>query len=410
MDTHAAALPANTAAEPDCKPVAVTRWTARLADPQCEQAYRLDRFTSDRRRALMLMGLVAVAGVLNSLVELNAYADGVSRFAALIPAFSSTFLPLLALVIFLHVQTPRMLEGLLVCFIAIGILTRLSMLTLHPGMTGMWPVIMVGLVFVIYLYLPIRFVASVAIATAFSIVAPVWWSYTQGAQLPLDQFYRGLVWLFLANALAFTAGNCLQRSLRTQFAQGLVLQELLSTDSLTGIANRRRFDAAFEQEWRRCGRAGTPLSLLMIDVDHFKSYNDHWGHQRGDDCLRLVARLLVGAAGRPGDLVARYGGEEFVCLLPEVGLVGARAVADWLAAAIEQAAIAHPRSSFGQLTVSIGVATATELSTDPSADLAAERNKLFALSDKLLYAAKNRGRNQVAAGELHSETMLARAA
>ena len=185
----------------------------------------------------------------------------------------------------------------------------------------------------------------------------------------------------------------MQRSQRTQYAQSLILHQLLSTNSLTGIANRRRFDDALEREWRRCRRAGAPLSLLMIDVDHFKAYNDLFGHQRGDDCLRQVARLLLEEVGRPADLLARYGGEEFVCLLPEAGPFGARTVANRLIAAIQRAAIAHPLSAAGgRLTISIGVATAADLAGAPDA--------LVALADKLLYAAKDAGRDQGIAGTL----------
>jgi diguanylate cyclase (GGDEF)-like protein len=124
----------------------------------------------------------------------------------------------------------------------------------------------------------------------------------------------------------------------------------------------------------------------MIDVDHFKPYNDQFGHQQGDDCLRHVARLLVDGAGRPGDLVARYGGEEFLCMLPDSGMAGALAVANRLIAVVRQADNHHPRSPAGaRLTISIGAATAKELSGEPSA--------LMAFADKLLYAAKAAGRN-----------------
>jgi diguanylate cyclase (GGDEF)-like protein len=280
--------------------------------------------------------------------------------------------------------------------------SRLSVVSLHPSLTYMWPTLMIGLMFVIYLYLPVRVVTSVGLGLAFSIIAPAWWAWALGPALPPDQLYRGIVWLLFANALGFIAANSLQRSQRKEFAQSLVLQQLLSTDALTGIPNRRRFDEVLACEWRRCARARAPLSLLMIDIDHFKAYNDHCGHQQGDECLRRVARLLVDGVGRPGDLIARYGGEEFVCLLPEVGQAGARAVATRLIAALHRAAIAHPGSPLGErLTVSIGVATAEDLSGSESA--------LFALADKLLYAAKNAGRNRFVVGALEARRPAARA-
>ena len=182
-----------------------------------------------------------------------------------------------------------------------------------------------------------------------------------------------------------------------------MLQQLLSTDALTAIANRRRFDETLAREWRRCQRSGLPLSLLMIDVDHFKAYNDHCGHPQGDACLRQVASLLTDTASRPGDLVARYGGEEFVCLLPDIGSAGALAVAEKLAAALKDAAIDHPRSPAGpRLTLSIGVATTRRFSGEPE--------NLVAFADKLLYAAKAAGRNQIKVGQLAAKPAIARAA
>jgi diguanylate cyclase (GGDEF)-like protein len=167
-----------------------------------------------------------------------------------------------------------------------------------------------------------------------------------------------------------------------------MLQRLLSTDSLTGIANRRHFDHTLAREWRRCARAGAPLSLLMLDVDYFKAYNDSLGHQRGDDCLRQVAALLTLVARRPGDLAARYGGEEFACLLPATDNTGALAVAELLKDRIDKAKIPHPDSPLGEmLTISIGVATAR-----PPAE---SREWLVESADRLLYEAKKAGRNRM---------------
>jgi diguanylate cyclase (GGDEF)-like protein len=384
-------------------PVAVTRWTARLADPQCERDYLQHRFPEDRSRALLLMGLVSAASFLNFVVELDAVSRDPSRATALLPLFAAIWFPILGFVVILRLRSARMLEALMLVAVAFGTATRMCVLTLNPSLAIMWPALMVGIVFVIHLYLPLRLIGSAALAAGFSCVAPVWWLLVQGDALPVDQFYRGLVWLLLANALGFTAANSLQRSQRMQFAQSIVLRQLLSTDAMTGIANRRRFDAALEREWRRCRRAGLPLSLLMIDVDHFKAYNDHSGHPQGDACLRQVAQVLVEAVGRPADLVARYGGEEFVCLLPEIASAGALAVANKLTAALRDADIQHPRSPAGpRLTVSIGVATARKMPRRPE--------DLVLLADKLLYAAKAAGRNQVKVGQLGTSDTVVQAA
>lgn len=377
-------------------PAPVTRWSARLADPQIEHDYLLDRFAVDRLRALLLIGLVTVASVLNFVVEFYAYWHDAAAFNAVVALSISIGSPLIGCFILLRMRSPRALEATMVLFVVVGTVVRLSVLTFHSDLTDMWMTLMVGIVFVIYLFMPIRLTVSFVLAIVFSCVAAGWWWTVQGDALPVDLYVRGLVWLLLANALGFAAANGLQRSQRAQFAQSLVLRQLLSTDAMTGIANRRCFDAAFAREWRRCQRAEVPLSLLMIDVDHFKAYNDHCGHPQGDACLRRVAQLLVEAVGRPGDLAARYGGEEFVCLLPDVGGAGALNVANRLMAVLQRANIVHPRSPAGpRLTISIGAATVRQPFGQPE--------RLVEFADQLLYAAKAAGRNQVQFGQVPTD-------
>jgi diguanylate cyclase (GGDEF)-like protein len=170
------------------------------------------------------------------------------------------------------------------------------------------------------------------------------------------------------------------------------LRNLSLLDGLTGIANRRRFDQYLEMEWQRCSRNGQPLSLVMGDVDHFKAYNDGYGHGRGDDCLRAVARVFGRALRRPADLAARYGGEEFVCLLPETDQEGARIVADQIMGQMADLALPHAFSPVaGLVTVSVGIATATRpTQARPCRALVEE-------ADRWLYEAKARGRNRIEA-------------
>ncbi|QCG97125.1 PleD family two-component system response regulator [Azospirillum sp. TSA2s] len=168
-----------------------------------------------------------------------------------------------------------------------------------------------------------------------------------------------------------------------------LLRSLSFLDGLTGIANRRRFDEAMAREWRRCARSHLPLSLVILDVDHFKAYNDQYGHQAGDECLRIVAEVLAERARRPSDLVARYGGEEFVCLLPETDGPGATRVAEGFRAAVAERRIPHAQSPVAPfVTISLGVATVI-----PSAESSPE--KLAEMADQLLYRAKRTGRNRV---------------
>lgn len=165
------------------------------------------------------------------------------------------------------------------------------------------------------------------------------------------------------------------------------LAELSSTDGLTGIANRRRFDEALDAEWKRARREGRTVSLLMIDVDHFKHYNDALGHLAGDDCLKRVAQTLREHAARPGDLVARYGGEEFA-LLTLADAASALRLGRLLRDAVFTLALPHPESPEGRVTISLGVATL-------SAGGSATPSDLIRLADEALYAAKRGGRNRV---------------
>ncbi|MBS0245765.1 MAG: GGDEF domain-containing protein [Proteobacteria bacterium] len=385
------------------RPVAVTRWTARLADPDHERAFRLQRFADDRRRLFIVMSLASATGALIFLGRLYALVMQGDPTEALYPPLVSAIMPLISMAIFYRMRTPEKLEITVLCVCTCGIMIRLMLLTLQPGTLAMWLPLMVTIIFIIYLYLPVRFVLAVVLASLFSIVAPVWWGLLAQTAVPGVEIYRGILWMLLANALGLTAANTLHRSQRSEFAQRIVLHKLLSTDAMTGIANRRRFDETLADEWRRCQRGGVPLSLLMIDVDHFKAYNDQCGHPQGDACLRQVARLLTAVVGPPGDLVARYGGEEFVCLLPEIGSAGALALATKIATALKDASIDHPRSPAGpRLTLSIGVATARQFSGVPE--------NLVAFADKLLYAAKAAGRNQIKVGQLEPRPAIARAA
>jgi diguanylate cyclase (GGDEF)-like protein len=168
------------------------------------------------------------------------------------------------------------------------------------------------------------------------------------------------------------------------------LERLSSLDGLTGLANRRALDGFLEMEWRRTRRDQAPLSVILIDVDQFKPYNDAYGHQAGDECLRRVADVLGHAAHRPGDMVARYGGEEFAVVLSQTGAAGARAVAEGLRAQVEALRIPHSASSFGIVTISLGIATALPASE-------AGLDSLLRTADAALYRAKRAGRNRVEA-------------
>lgn len=168
------------------------------------------------------------------------------------------------------------------------------------------------------------------------------------------------------------------------------LEALSYTDGLTNTPNRRMFETMFEREWGAARRSGQPLSLILIDIDSFKAYNDCLGHLAGDQCLREVARALLQAtARRPRDLVSRYGGEEFVVLLPETDAEAAEVMAEQCRRAVSDASILHPRSRTAHVvTVSLGVATIIPEESD-------EPRAFLQQVDRLLYKAKESGRNRV---------------
>ena len=170
------------------------------------------------------------------------------------------------------------------------------------------------------------------------------------------------------------------------------LQLLSATDGLTGLSNRRMYDELSLREWRRCDRMKKPFSLVMVDVDNFKLYNDHYGHQAGDECLKAVANQMLRAAPRPGDLVARYGGEEFVFALGETDIDGALWVANILRQRVEDLNMPHAASRLKHVTVSCGVAS---IMPNDKVTLGI----LLQSADYALYQAKEQGRNKVVSGE-----------
>ncbi|MBD2448202.1 PleD family two-component system response regulator [Nostoc sp. FACHB-152] len=166
------------------------------------------------------------------------------------------------------------------------------------------------------------------------------------------------------------------------------LQRLITIDALTQVASRGRFEEYLTQEWQRMAREQLPLSLILCDVDYFKSYNDTYGHRAGDRCLKKVAQAIKNTAKRPADLVARYGGEEFAVILPKTEIPGALLLADQICSAVRRLAIPHSNSQVsGYVTISAGVATDIP---QPGSDF----QEIIAAADRALYQAKIAGRDR----------------
>lgn len=179
---------------------------------------------------------------------------------------------------------------------------------------------------------------------------------------------------------------------RTQLmlkAQSDYLRSLALVDGLTGVANRRKFDEDLILAWRHACRSQTALALILVDVDYFKAFNDHYGHQAGDECLKAIALAISRSLRRPEDLVARYGGEEFVCILPDTDIAGALKIAGNIQSKVRLMSIEHTASLVAPIvSVSIGVGV-------QSPDVQASPAQLIEIADKQLYQAKNSGRDRI---------------
>lgn len=224
-----------------------------------------------------------------------------------------------------------------------------------------------------------------AAGVSFEHVFASWWTYA----------YRSLaITSIIVLALAFLGILLYRQIQQLVVAEGELtdakkkLDVIAHTDSLTQLANRRCFDEILHKEWGRAGRNHSDVALILLDIDWFKQFNDHYGHLQGDSCLKQIAELIKLNAKRPIDLPARFGGEEFVILLPETDLEGALYVAENLRAAVINAHIEHSGSPMEKVTVSVGVIAVNAPEKDGYTTALAE-------ADRLLYCAKNKGRNRV---------------
>lgn len=201
---------------------------------------------------------------------------------------------------------------------------------------------------------------------------------------------------FISKPINTTIVRARVRTHLTLKLQSDLLRSMALIDGLTGVANRRKFNEDILADWRLCFREQKPLSLILVDVDYFKRYNDRYGHQAGDDCLKSVAQTLSATVRRPYDLVARYGGEEFACVLPNTFLSGAVEIAERMQERVRTLGIEHSASDVDRvLTISLGVATLT-----PTGELGFET--LIEAADKQLYKAKNAGRARVCSSAMSS--------
>lgn len=311
--------------------------------------------------------------------------------------------------------------GHMTCALAIVLLDGLSlfsamlMMLLGPTSTaflglnvGFMPTLLAGCVVQIGILLFYLFAAPATAMspTLFGFFWMAWWvswaigAIANGHQQTIKRRITDLLRQQRENhALIWEQTEALDEKGRALELANAHLHQLSMVDGLTRVANRRRFDESLHEEWRRIQRSAndretdrhpTPhehMALLLIDIDYFKQYNDHYGHLAGDACLQEVARLISGGVRRSGDLVARYGGEEFAILLPATPLTGAFGVAERIRRLVWQRAITHEASPLGRVSICVGVA-------DTQVAACAGETDLIRLADAALYAAKKNGRNQ----------------
>ena len=210
-----------------------------------------------------------------------------------------------------------------------------------------------------------------------------------GGRFTVGWYSARVLSLITGVTMLFSLLSHLMREAGRVAEMNVQLEQLLCTDVLTKVANRRAFDTALEAEWKRASRAKTPISLIMIDVDHFKRFNDRYGHPAGDECLQRVAGALRAALRRSSDMAARLGGEEFGLLLPTTDELGARRVAECVRSSVSRLVIPHEATGLGHVTISVGTATA-----HPFASVS-NPGTLMSMADQALYKAKASGRNTV---------------
>ena len=245
--------------------------------------------------------------------------------------------------------------------------------------------------FFTYLFIGLRFwpaLTTGALAFVMYVGAGLYLGQDSGALL------YGATLLAVANLIAATGLYNIDYNRRMSFLREGELRFRASQDPLTGIANRGAFEDYFERAWKHCAREQIPIAIAMIDIDHFKEYNDHYGHPAGDQCLRAIAPIIEDSSQRPLDFAARYGGEEFVLLLPGCNTRRAKDILDDLRRNVIASVIEHSASpTSALLTVSAGVSS---LMPKTGVD---DRDELVRLADDALYKAKSEGRNRVVAAE-----------
>jgi diguanylate cyclase (GGDEF)-like protein len=354
--------------------------------PDLEPTFRHEQYRQSlnylRANLGIALAVVAVVLLLNRLVlrdEMSPLMD-LTRHAALLPAL------VLALTVTFLRDGSRLYRPI------ISVLAPIAMVAITVAVLGTWAegeqrtftALVLATIFV-YFLIGLPFLA--AVATNLITFA----AYIYGAlilSMPVADLTYNAVMLLLAIAVGAVVGYNTEHTRRTAWLESRLLDEVAQRDGLTGIYNRRRFDGYLARIWQHGMREHRPITLLFADIDHFKNFNDRYGHQAGDEALKAVARILARAARRPLDVAARFGGEEFAVLLYDTTQEHAAQVAEQTMDEVRKLNIPHAGSTAApMLTISVGVACVVPMARRSPAGL-------VQLADQALYAAKDAGRNQ----------------
>jgi diguanylate cyclase (GGDEF)-like protein len=366
-------------------------------DAEFEVAYRQDQFR-ERVRYLrvsiaILVGLLLVLFQIDQGVmpEISGRLPLAARFGIMVPALVIGFA--LTFVSRAHVWYPRVMAVLApAVLIAIAWLGLWAWSQGEPRLFARLIIGMIAVYFVLGVTLRIAFAANLAAIAAYAWLAV-------SVSMPAPDLVHYLCVLALSSAICAMGAYNLEHARRTAWLEGRLLEETALQDGLTGIHNRRRFDEHLQRVWHQCIREHKPLALLFADIDHFKAYNDRYGHQAGDEALKAVAGVLARHARRPMELVARYGGEEFAVVLYDTSREHAVRIGGEILEEVRALGIAHAASTAAPvLTISLGIACVMPVARRSSAGL-------LQLADQALYAAKDGGRNQLRTLEAEYEHM-----
>ena len=364
---------------------AIVGITNVFADPDIERRYVSAAERHNRRRLGMFIAVAAVLWAVSAILFLVP-----QTFAATSRPVWPSLVQLTGIIGF-AVALARTRHAATIEWIALGFgiffaaAVCLTLIELPDEAGG---AIVMGSIALLYLLLPVRltFLAPLVACGSGALIAA--WSIRDPVPPPAS-IVELLLWVWVVNLLGLMVLRMVRLSLRTQWAQSQTLLHMRTHDRLTSLTNRRFFEQALAREWIEGQRAAAPVSLVLVNVDHFRLLNDCIGYAAGDACLKEVGAAIEACLTGPGDLLARTGGDEFAGLLADTGEQAARAAAERIMTALRAAAIAHPCSPIGpHVTVSVGVATARPMKFHHGWEL-------MALADRLLHAAKHDGRSRI---------------